>query len=178
MANTTITQANFDSAYYFEISTDKIGVSETVKYYMDNSCGLYESFRLLFASRLGGWEAYTFNLLSRQTTSTESVQFNKAFGKWENNDFVYNKEDGRLLDYQTMSIDNLLINSDWIKEGVQNWLVENLYESPVVYLQSGTDFIRVNVTNKGGTEKKRVNDMLFNEVIQLEYSNSRKSFLG
>lgn len=177
VANTTITQANFDSAAYYEISTNAVGVTDTVKFYMNALCGLYDTYRIIFMSRIGNWEAYTFNLLSRKTTQTNSIGYKKSFGKYSGSDYVYTKDNGRQVDYQTSSIDSLLVNSDWIKEDVQNWLIKNLYESPAVYIQDGSDYIRVNVKNKGGEQKKRVNDMLFNEVLELEYSNSRKSML-
>lgn len=176
---TALTQANFDASAYFVISTDAAGITDTITYWMDASCGMFDSYRVMFASRLGGYESFTFRLLSRDTTTTKSKGYEKAFGSWVGNEFVYSKSNGRNVDFQTMSEDMLMINSDWIPGDVQNWLMENLFESPVVYLQKNNgDSIRVNVKNKGGTKKNRVNDTLFNQVVELKYSNQRKSFLN
>jgi hypothetical protein len=175
VANTTITQANFDSSYYFEVTSD--ASAESVRYYIDRDCSIYESYRVVFLSRLGNFEAFTFRLVSRLSASTSSKGYDRQFGKWNGNEFQYNREQGREVDYITSSSDRLTLNSDWISESVQNWLMDNLMESPEVYLQDGSNFIRVNVSNKGGERKKRINDSLFNLVIELDYSNTRKSLL-
>ena len=174
VANTTLTQANFDSAYTMELSTSDIGKGVRT-FYVDNECELYDNRRFLFLSKIGSLEAFTFSKLSRQTTTGQGKNYTRQFGEWVGQDFQYNKSTGRNINYINEAQDSLLCNSDWIAEGVQNWLVKNLNESPMVFLQDGDDLRRVVVTSKGHTEKKRVNDMLFNEVLEVEYSNNRTS---
>ena len=60
------------------------------------------------------------------------------------------------------------MNSDWINEEVQKWLVRELYESPNVYLEQGENFEPVNVVNSGYQFKQRRVNGLIQEVVEIE----------
>jgi len=62
----------------------------------------------------------------------------------------------------------MIINSDWIKQDVQHWLVEELYESPRVYMEQRSAFIPVIVTNPNYVKKLRRKDGLIQELVQLD----------
>ena len=70
--------------------------------------------------------------------------------------------------YSKRSIEQMIINSDWIKEAVQHWLVEELYESPRVYIEQGSQFVPVMVTNPNYVKKLRRKDGLIQELVQLD----------
>ena len=72
------------------------------------------------------------------------------------------------------------LNSDFISEDVQNWLVTSLYDSPVVYLErdNGTDFEIVKVTNKNYKLKTRRTDGLLQEEILIERTYIYRSQLN
>ena len=58
--------------------------------------------------------------------------------------------------------------SDWLTEEQQNWMVLNLYGSPIVYEENGTLMIRRRVTNKTIEEKIQDNDLLFLEEVTID----------
>jgi hypothetical protein len=70
------------------------------------------------------------------------------------------------------------LNSDWITEEIQNWLVRELYESPKVYLEQGSNFEPVNVVNANYDLKQRRKDGLLQEVIQLQKTYTYNSQLN
>lgn len=84
------------------------------------------------------------------------------------------------------STDKLILNSDWIHEDVQQWLVRELYESPRVYLQLQDDEVvniadvyePVNVTNANYLLKQRKKAGLIQEQVLITRSYSRISQLG
>jgi hypothetical protein len=77
--------------------------------------------------------------------------------------------------------DKLILNSDWIHEDVQQWLVRSLYESPRVYLQKDFEtsvFEPVKVTNANYVLKQRRKAGLIQELVQIERSYTKTSQLG
>jgi chlorite dismutase len=84
------------------------------------------------------------------------------------------------------SVDKMLLNSDWIHEDVQQWLVRELYESPRVYLQLQDDepvgaylvYEPVNVTNASYLLKQRKKAGLIQEQVQITRTYTRVSQLG
>jgi hypothetical protein len=77
--------------------------------------------------------------------------------------------------------DRLILNSDWIHEDIQNWLVRSLYESPRVYLQNdfGTSvFEPVNITNAETIVKQRRKFGLMQEQVTIDRTYTKVSQLG
>ena len=62
------------------------------------------------------------------------------------------------------------MSSDWLNETVQNWLVQ-LYESPLIYLNEGVEMENVVVTDSSYQVKQFEHDELFNEVINIEFTD-------
>ena len=72
----------------------------------------------------------------------------------------------------------MLLNSDWIKPEVQNWLVQSLYESPQVYLETSLGFEPVKVMNSNYTLKTRKRNGLMQEQVQIERTYTYQSQLN
>jgi hypothetical protein len=75
---------------------------------------------------------------------------------------------GESSTYSKRAEDTLILNSDWIKEEVQNWLVRELYESPKVYLEDENgNFEPVNITNASYKLKVNRRDGLIQEQVEI-----------
>jgi hypothetical protein len=87
---------------------------------------------------------------------------------------------GEKTTFAKTASDQLILNSDFIKQEVQQWLVRGLYESPVVYLEveDGTEFEPVNVTNSNYQFKTRRRDGLIQEQITIERTYTYTSQLN
>jgi hypothetical protein len=59
-----------------------------------------------------------------------------TLGQWSDSGYNYAIANGQHLTHLKEVTDRLILNSDWIKPTVQNWLVRSLYESPLVYIES------------------------------------------
>jgi len=71
------------------------------------------------------------------------------------------------------------LNSDWIKENKYQWLVRDLYESPVVYLEVEQGvFEEVKILNTSYTLRQSIRYGLLQEVVQLERTYSYRSQLN
>jgi hypothetical protein len=153
IANSSITLQDFeDSAYYevratlFNISfpfvLTAVGRTEDERFYIDRDCTFYPWIRLHWLNKLGGYDAYSFKLDSVHETDIQILTSAK--------DRVH-------LHHVKSAIDKLILNTDWIDEATQNWLVRELLESPQVYLEqgrldagSGCDCLRVVTVNQEG----------------------------
>jgi hypothetical protein len=170
VANTFISQNDFDQCYYYSVNIDYGGVtfSEAFVIYYDQSCERYDSKRLVWLNKFGVWDSYSFDLVSQESSDVTATRYEGEPGAWNGNNYSYTLTKGMTRTYNKRAVDKLLLNSDWMKEGVQNWLVRELYESPVVYLNERATFELVNVTNSNYLLKQRRKDGLIKEEVLIE----------
>lgn len=181
VANTIITQNDFDQCYRYSVNIDYGGASSTEGYiiYMDHDCTRYDPVRLTWLNKYGVWDSYTFKLLSQESTDITSSRYEGEPGQWQGDQYIYDLSKGMTRVYHKRAVDKLLINSDWMKESVQNWLVRELYESPVVYIQqSDASLELVNINNANYLLKQRRKDGLIQEQVQIEKSYISNSQLN
>ena len=180
--NTSITQIDFDTCYRYEISVSVQGVSFVgpINIYMDLACQRYEPYRLHWLNKLGCWDSFTFGLVSTNTASLDSFDYERDPGVWSGNSYTYPLYSGQKINYTKRKNKQLSLNSDFITPEIQNWLVTSLYDSPVVYLErdNGTDFEIVKVSNKNYKLKTRRTDGLLQEEILIERTYIYRSQLN
>jgi hypothetical protein len=178
--NTSITQIDFDTCYRYEISVSVQGVSFVgpVNIYMDLACQRYEPYRLHWLNKLGCWDSFTFGLVSTNTASLDSFDYERDPGVWIGNSYTYPRYSGQKINYTKRKNKQLTLNSDFITPEIQNWLVTSLYDSPVVYLERDNDFEIVKVTNKNYKLKTRKTDGLLQEEILIERTYIYRSQLN
>lgn len=161
-----IQQSDFDIAHYYTIDD----AADVVAFRIDiDKSIVYPTYkRLHFLTQWGDIASWSFGLISRRSGSVESHSYRKGFGRWDGNQFVYEKDQGRDIDYAKTVERQMKCVSDWLDEAQQNWMVLNLYGSPIVYEESGTLMIRRRVTNRTIEEKIQENDLLFLEEVTLD----------
>ena len=188
VANSTITQGTFDSGAYYTIETMQLGLmppvfnvtSEVFRIDIDTECKRYETRRLHWLNKFGVWDSFTFTLVSIDSTTVQSYGYQREKGVWDGTSYTYPLYQGEKVDFAKTSSDQLTLNSDWISEDVQQWLVKDLFESPVVYLEqnNGTEFEPVKVTNTSYQLKTRRRDGLIQEQISIERTYTYRSQLN
>ena len=159
--------ANVDS-YKVDLLGAGPAVIATKTIYIDSDCSFYDTYRLHWLNKLGGWDSYNFRKLSRQNEDIERKQFKKF------QNLNYNKYDRLKTNYHTKITDKISLNSDWITDA-QAEVFEQLITSPAIYLERDTStFIAINVTDSSYEQKKAVNERkLFNLTLEIEYSYER-----
>jgi hypothetical protein len=156
------------------------GSGEVFRVYMDRECKRYETRRLHWLNKYGVWDSFTFSLVSTDSSTVQSYGYQREKGVWKDTSYTYPLYQGEKVDFAKTSADQLLLNSDWIYESVQQWLVSSLMESPSVYLEveDGTAFEPVKVTNTSYQLKTRRRDGLIQEQITLERTYTYRSQLN
>jgi len=185
ISNSSITENDFDMCYYYSVSvlyTDEFLESSTEYYniYLDTECKRYETFRLHWLNKLGAFDSFTFSLVNTQSSNVQSFSYQRDPGIWQNNSYIYPLYAGQSINFAKTKSEILTLNSDWMNEDVQQWLVKSLYDSPLVYLEqsNGTEFEVVKVTNSSYTLKERRRDGLIQETVNIERTFTYRSQLN
>lgn len=180
--NSAITLANFQAASYYEVTVlNALGTlsGETLTINL-NDCNNYETKRLHFLNSLGGIDAFSFTKGNEKSRDITRFGMEKQLGQFDDSgNYVFNTNQGREIDYMTQSAGKLRITSDLINQGVQNWLADELYESPFILMEinAGEDLKRVKITNTSTVYKKNSQGNVMQEVVDLNTSDNRKSSL-
>ena len=178
--NTTITASDFDSCYRYYVYVDVAGISSSEVYYiyLDTDCKRYATNRLHWLNKFGVWDSFTFTLVSVTSSNIESSGYSREKGVWNNTSYTYPLYQGEKVTYSKRATDQLTLNSDWIKEDVQQWLVRGLLESPIVYLEQSNGFEPVNINTSTYQFKTRRRDGLIQEQITIDRTYSFTSQLN
>lgn len=137
-----------------------------------------EYTRFAFINRYGFWDYYNVYNPVRTTTELERKSFNKpqipasiTFGSTWNPFFPSNNQ------YFLRSKDSYSIDTDYLNKEMSNWL-EELIESPEVYIQEGSNFVPIVLTNSTYQHNNSTSrNKLFQYTIEWVYANPRRSRL-
>lgn len=160
-------QANIDASNNIEIEWDSgVAQSETLTLWLDDRCYSSSYKHLVFMNTLGAFENYTFIKRTVEKTKIKGIGFEQQFGYYDAaGAYVYNL--GGVTDYVKQLEDTIGVQSDWVSESEYAFLCQELLTSPVVYLQSGSDLIKVKVQSRGYKLKTSENDMVFNLKVEI-----------
>ena len=147
-------------------SSDNIITQKSFRYVQE--CSQYETIRLHWMNKLGGWDSFNFIKNSQRAIDIERKQFKAPL------EIGYAKSDRLKQNYNTTITDVMNINSDWVSDEVSE-LLEELATSPLIYLErSATNFIAVNIVNNSYDVRKYMTDRkLFNVSFDIEYTYNR-----
>lgn len=142
----------------------------------EDDCKGFETIRLAYLNRLGGYDYYNFTKKSTRTVDTNRglmkhnpVHFGNVYASRQN--FI-----GGTGVYRSRSVEIIEANTDYITEN-EAAALEELFTSPSVYIQDTTQtpdtFLPVVVTEKTYTKQTTANDALKQYVISIEKSNEK-----
>ncbi len=103
-------------------------ISDVFNYQIIPDCRPYDVVRLAFLNKLGGFDYWNFNLVSRFTSNIDRTQINRSFLKNDNK----NLKRGRDVIY-SKAVENWTINSDFLTDD-QALFIRELVESSDVYI--------------------------------------------
>lgn len=105
-------------------------ISDVFNYQIIPDCRPYDVIRLAFLNKLGGFDYWNFNLVSKFTSNIDRTQINRAYLKNDNK----NLKRGRDVIY-SKAVENWTINSDFLTDD-QALFIRELVESSDVYMMS------------------------------------------
>lgn len=171
-----ITQATYDNCTGVQIAVQNTSdVSIMGLYVITFSDVCFDNgANLLWLNKYGSYDNFRFTYNSRYKAKIDSKSFSKKQGEWNalTNTYNINNNTFGKIDYLKTITKQLELSSDWLDETTQNWLVQ-LYESPLVYLNEGTDVENVVITDSAYQIKQSEHDELFNEVVNIEFTDKK-----
>ena len=179
--NTAINQVDFDDCYYYTVYVELTDIAtETFTIYMDLDCKRYDTYRLHWLNKLGSFDSFTFSLVSTEAANVQSYGYQRDPGVWDDTSYTYPLYAGQAINFAKTKTETLTLNSDWINQDIQQWLVKSLYDSPLVYLEreNGTEFEPVKVSNSNYTLKQRRRDGLIQETVNIDRTFTYRSQLN
>ena len=168
LTNYGFSQANIDAIGYLEIWWDTGAIeSEKLRLYVDNRCVDATAKSLVFLSTLGSLEVYRFTKRSQESARIKGKGYEGQFGYFNENG-AWDYSLGGNIDY-IKEIDNAdKLMTDWIPQDEYNWLTKELLASPLVYLVESGNFFPVKVTNSRYQDKRNINDLIFNLMVDID----------
>lgn len=170
IANTSLTQGDFDSGAYMIICSTELA---DYRVDFDDACIFDRAKRIHFLTQIGSVEALTFGLISNYKANVQSFGYQRVFGQWDEEEWTFSKERGINVDYVKLVSPKLEVESDWLEEIVQQWLVKNLYSSVLVLEELDGDLIQRKVDTASYEYKYNQNQMLFTERFEMTLPSHR-----
>lgn len=161
-------------ATYFDCylrDVDGVQISESYRFYIKDECTKYETYDLFWLNRLGGFDSFRFNRVSKKSYDI-TRQFYRQNPYTLNNNAVswtYGTDSFSNTQYYQESKEKMTLFSNWITDTESTWL-RQLVESPVVYMWDGSILRSCNITSNTYEEKKWINDKMFNLQLDLEFA--------
>lgn len=168
-----IIQSTYDNCVSVDFYlSDTFGLNvKSARYKVTFSDGCFDNgSNLLWLNKFGSYDNFRFTYNSRFKAKIESKSFSKRQGEWVGTTYNINNNTFGKIDYLKTITKQLELSSDWLDETTQNWLVQ-LYESPLVYLNEGTEVENVVITDSSYQLKQLEHDELFNEIINIEFTD-------
>jgi hypothetical protein len=142
-----------------------IGLSEKIYQKLD-TCEKRDKFRLKWKNQLGGWDYFTFTMVSKARTNIERENFKRSRGTISATSY---KELTSDRGYQSLNIkllDTYTVISDWVEDGTAKWMLD-LFTSDEVYLLNPEPFQKYVTTNEFDLEWP-----VFVQQNEVEYMNN------
>jgi hypothetical protein len=139
-----------------------------------SDCHKYAPTRLHWLNRSGGFDAWTFDMKSYDEDSVDRRQFKQQKNVLTGGAYGYDIMSRGTTDYHIKVETTKTIATDNLTDAELEHL-RGLIISPVVFIESGSSYVAVNVNTKSWRQKRGVQDGVFN--LELEIQASLDNFM-
>ena len=148
--------------------------SELITWNIKTECR-YETYRIHFLNKLGGWDAYSFTSYSKRSATTQRKSYTKQEPNFQvGGGVVYRHKDNGRQDYLVRSRDKVRLKSDFLTDEQQEWLKE-LVQSPSIYYEDtegGSRVLKpVYMKTNTWTQLTTEHDKLFQLELEIEFGH-------
>lgn len=161
-------------ATYYDIvlKNGSTTLSETYRVNVIDECSKYDTTDIFFLNSLGGFDSFRFNRVRRDTFDTTRKTY-KSTPYTLGATYAYQTSSFTSKNYDTLTTHRVKLFSNWLSEAQSTWL-QDLINSPVVYMYDGTTLVAINVETANYETKKHVQDKVFNLELDVVYSFDSK----
>lgn len=160
---------SYYTIYWRDSAGPPVVASNTYTINIDTMCYKYDRYVLHFLNRLGNYDSFTFELLSRNTSEKAVLEYKKNPFENVSNSLVYYNDSADAKNYSTTITNKMVLNSDWITDAQAAWLKDMIMSPSVILEDSSGNLFAVKITDTSWESKLKVNDRIFNATVNLEY---------
>lgn len=165
-----------DNYPYYSVTLDYTG-GDSTKYFFNLNCSPYNGTRFAFINKLGVMDYYRATLVDTETESMTRETYAAPYIDYSTttNTISYDSTRRGETQYLNTFQNNYTAETDWLTEEQAKWLFE-LFESPSVFVQNGSQMDGVIITN--ASEQYKTNprgQKTFKFTITYRKSNSKRS---
>jgi hypothetical protein len=157
----------------FKSTTTGANTDVTWSFNVDD-CHKYAPTRLHWLNRSGGFDAWTFDMKSYDEDSVDRRQFKQQKNVLTGGSYGYDIMSRGTTDYHIKVETTRTIATDNLTDAELEHL-RGLISSPVVFIESGSSYVAVNVNTKSWRQKRGVQDGVFN--LEMEIQGSLDNFM-
>ncbi len=133
-----------------------------------------EKTRFAFLNSFGTWDYYNVYMPTRKLTNIDRKVYSQEQINLNDRIATYNVSNRGDKQYYTEYTDEFEITTDTLDSQLSQWLVE-MFESDDVYIQSGSNFIPIVITNRAEqVNNNRYRNKNFTYTIRYQFSNLRE----
>lgn len=170
-------QTQFDNTnwQYYSIEFTLADASDKTYWYKrnDDCVRTGESIRFAFINNFGFFDYYNIYNPIKESTNLTRNTFDQPNVNYSSYTSYYDITRRGTSQYNIKYSDEYEVVTDYLAKGTSDWLTQML-DSPEVYVQQGTDFVPIVITNSSYKWNLNNNrDKLFQYTIQFRYANQR-----
>ena len=153
------------------------GVWDSFTIYKQTGNCQYPGVRFGWINDYGVWDYFNFVLQEDKNTVVDRGLYRQNFVDYSttSNGVTYDRERRGNNAYYTNISANFTANSDWLTQAQADWL-EGLFISPNVYIQDGTNWLPVIITDTEFTSKTNPRTQkLFKYTVNYILANNKRS---
>jgi len=139
----------------------------------------YPNVRIKWKNRFGRFDWMNFNMVSRQSFSTERKTYAPQLGSWESSTLSYQNYDSATSAYIVDSKQGLSVNSNWLSDEYNDILKQLLVSDEIywVYDEPSSLLRPLTITTQNIVFKTGVVDKLIQYQFDFEYAQPYKLIL-
>ncbi len=156
---------------YVDVNISSSYGTETYRYEVSETNCHREKVRFAFINKLGAWDYYNNYNPVKQTIDVIREQYTAPRVDYSSRTPSYDIERRGLTNYHSSVDDSFTLQTDYLDKTTANWL-EELIESPEVYIQRNGEFIPIIILNSTYTANtNQARQKLFQYTIEFIPSN-------
>lgn len=140
--------------------------------YYEQECGTPSV--LMWLNDLGAYDWFIFEHNRKESAEIRTFGFEKKFGGWSGNEYVYDGINSGNQNFTTLQIDKGVIYTNYISQTLQGFLTE-AYKSPTHYLYYGNSGAQlIEVTKKSFEKYQDRFEELYSEEVTYNVSSQNR----
>jgi hypothetical protein len=136
----------------------------------------YPNVRIKWKNKFGQFDYMNFNMISKESFSTERKTYQPQLGTWEATTLSYRQGDSGNVAYIVDSNQNLIVNSNWLSESYNDILKELLVADEIywIYDEPNNQLRPLTITTQNIVFKTGVVDHLIQYQFEFQYGQPYK----